>query len=132
MLLAKGGKAWDQPFGGKRRGYAEGDTTDSWSKLCRGGFDDLDRASDGAVIGSAVGCESEAARQAGEQRLAKIGFKMAHLLRDGALGQVQLFRRAAEVQMPGGGIEHPQGVEIWGTHRCLQASRFSTALRDER
>ena len=71
--------------------------------------------------GSATRCSSarKAARLAAEKRDAEARLQAADLLGDRALGDVSLLRRAGKAAVAGGGIEHPQGVQIGQAHRQI-------------
>ena len=61
----------------------------------------------------------QAARLAAEKRDAEARLQAADLLGDRALGDVSLLRRAGKAAVAGGGIEHPQGVQIGQAHRQI-------------
>lgn len=55
--------------------------------------------------------KAEPARATPEQLLMQARFQRLDLAADGTLGNTELRRRAAHVQMPGGGVEYPQRGE---------------------
>ncbi|CPM33851.1 Uncharacterised protein [Bordetella pertussis] len=107
--------AWQQPQLCQRRQDRNAQAQSGAGRCCGGGLDAFVQQRQGGLGGAQQrlpgGIEHQAARTAIEQREAQLGFQRADLLADGAVRQMQLQRRRAQVLQVGDDAEHGQDIQ---------------------
>ena len=106
----------DQPFRRERWRDAQDDLRAFWLKLLRSVFNQRQSPAYRIVISAAVFGEEQSAGLSMKKLHPEVGFQSAYLLGHRALRHVEFVRCQAEVQMPGGSIEHLQGVKVRQAH----------------